>query len=51
MLNVIKPLGENKMIKKLFYSHLAQETLVIAGCGALIIAMSIFGAWALLQTI
>ena len=42
---------ENKMIKKLFYSHLGSETLIIAACIALIIAGSIFGAWALLQTL
>ena len=42
---------EKKMIKKMFYSALGSETLIIAGCIAMIIAGSIFGAWALLQTI
>ena len=39
------------MIKKKFYSALGSETLIIAGCIAMIIAGSIFGTWALLQTI
>ena len=51
MLNEKKTLKEKKMIKKMFYSALGSETLIIAGCIAMIIAGSIFGAWALLQTI
>ena len=42
---------ENNMLKKLFYSHLGQEVIIIASCIGLIIAGSIFGAWALLQTL
>ena len=39
------------MIKKLFYSHLGIETLIIAACMALVIAACIFGTWALLLTL
>jgi ABC-type multidrug transport system permease subunit len=42
---------ENKMLKRLFYSHLGSDVLIIAGCIAMIIAGSVFGTWALLQTI
>ena len=39
------------MMKKLFYSHLGIETLIIAACMALVIAACIFGTWALLLTL
>ena len=39
------------MIKKMFYSALGSETLIIAGCIFTIVAGSIFGAWALAQTL
>ena len=42
---------EKKMIKKMFYSAIDSEVFIIAGCIALIIAGSIFGSWALLQTL
>tara|TARA_Y100001951_G_C11207087_1_gene220698 strand:+ start:609 stop:761 length:153 start_codon:yes stop_codon:yes gene_type:complete len=42
---------EKKMIKKMFYSAIDSEVFIIAGCIALIIVGSIFGTWALLQTI
>ena len=42
---------ENDMLKKLFYSAIDSEVFVIAGGIALIIAGSVFGTWALLQTL
>ena len=42
---------EKKMIKKLFYSVIESENFIIAACIALIIAGSIFGTWAMLQTL
>jgi len=42
---------EKKMIKKMFYSAIDSEVFIIAGCILTIIAGSVFGAWALLQTL
>ena len=39
------------MIKKLFYSHLGQETLIIAACMAGIASTVLLSTWALLSTL